>query len=234
MVGGEHPGVSAVGRFNDWRQLSHLENARKVGMDKGVVISALVVWVVLLLFFRSHRNWLPYYVLGSVGLAFVLIGVGRLFFLEQFLQVSTAASVHILSVITGVETRLFPAVPGALMVLVISQDLGWTVLNIGLESSGLLEIGVLTGMVGFYPGWSLRRRLLTIFLGVFATYVANVVRVSFIVASLHWGGKDLLFISHTIGGRRIFFTLVVLIFWFVLSLPTLRTVQRNIQGWESK
>ena len=203
-------------------------------MDKGVIISALVVWIILLLFFRSHRNWLPYYVLGSVGLAFALIGVGRLLFLEQFLQASTASSVHLLSVISGVETRLFPAVPGALMVLVIPQNLGWTVLNIGLESSGLLEIGVLTGMVGFYPGWSLRRRLLTVSLGVFATYAANVVRVSFIVASLHWGGKDLLFISHTVGGRLIFFAMVVLIFWFVLSLPTLRIVQRKIQGWESK
>ena len=89
-------------------------------------------------------------------------------------------------------------------------------------------------MVGFYPGWTLRRRLLTICLGVFATYAANVVRVSFIVASLHWGGKDLLFISHTVGGRLIFFAIVVLIFWFVLSLPTLRIVQRKIQGWESK
>ena len=203
-------------------------------MDKGVVISALVVWIILLLFFRSHRNWLPYYALGSVGLAFALIGVGRLLFLEQFLQASTASSVHLLSVISGVETRLFPAVPGALMVLVIPQQLGWTVLNIGLESSGLLEIGVLTGMVGFYPGWSLRRRLLTVSLGVFATYAANVVRVSFIVASLHWGGKDLLFISHTVGGRLIFFAIVVLIFWFVLSLPTLRMVRRNIQRSESK
>lgn len=199
-----------------------------------LVFSALVVWVILLLFFRSHRNWLPYYVLGSVGLAFALIGVGRSSPLEQFLQTSTALSVHHLSVITGVETRLFPAVPGALMVLVVPQNLGWTVLNIGLESSGLLEIGVLTGMVGYYPGWTLRRRLLTIALGVFATYVANVVRVSFIVASLHWGGKDLLFISHAVGGRLIFFAIVVLIFWFVLSLPTLRAIQRNIQGWESQ
>ncbi|MCH2518519.1 MAG: exosortase/archaeosortase family protein [Dehalococcoidia bacterium] len=203
-------------------------------MDRGVIFGALVVWVIILLFFRSHRNWLPYYVLGSVGLAFALIGVGRLFFLEQFLQVSTASIVHLLSAVTGVETRLFPAVPGALMVLVIPQNLGWTVLNIGLESSGLLEIGVLTGMVGFYPGWTLKRRILTICVGVFATYVANVVRVSFIVASLHWGGKDLLFISHTIGGRLIFFVLVVLIFWFVLSLPTLRTVHKNVQSWESK
>ena len=203
-------------------------------MHQILVFSALVVWVTLLLFFRSHRNWLPYYVLGSVGLAFTLIGVGRTFFLEQFLQASTASSVHYLSVITGVETRLFPAVPGALMVLVIPQNLGWTVLNIGLESSGLLEIGVLTGMMGFYPGRTLLRRLITISIGVVATFVANVVRVSFIVASLHWGGKDLLLISHTVGGRLIFFAIVVLIFWFVLSLPTLRAIQRNIQGWESQ
>ena len=203
-------------------------------MDKGLVISALVAWVILLLFFRSHRNWLPYYVLGSVGLAFALIGVGRELFLEQFLQVSTAASVHQLLVIAGVETRLFPAVPGALMVLVVPQNLGWTVLNIGLESSGLLEIGVLTGMMGFYPGRTLLRRLITISIGVVATFVANVVRVSFIVASLHWGGKDLLLISHTVGGRLIFFAIVVLIFWFLLTLPTLRTVHRNVQNWESR
>ena len=145
-------------------------------MVKSLIIGGLVVWVLLLIFFRSHRNWLPYYVLGSVGLAFAFIGVGRTFFFEQFLQISTAASVHQLSVITNVETRLFPAAPGALMVLVIPQNLGWTVLNIGLANSGLLEIGVLTGMVGFYPGWSLRRRLLTIALGAFAPYVANVVR----------------------------------------------------------
>jgi len=203
-------------------------------MPQVLVFSALVGWVTLLLFFRSHRNWLPYYVLGSVGLAFVLIGVGHSSPLEGFLQTFTALSVHQLTVITGVETRLFPAVPGALLVLVIPQNMGWTVLNIGLESSGLLEIGVLTGMVGYYPGWTLRRRLLTISIGVIATFVANVVRVSFIVACLHWGGKDLLFISHTVGGRLIFFVIVVLIFWFVLSLPTLRTVQRNIQGWESQ
>jgi hypothetical protein len=93
-------------------------------MDRGVIFGALVVWVIILLFFRSHRNWLPYYVLGSVGLAFALIGVGRLVFLEQFLQVSTASIVHLLSAVIGVETRLFPAVPGALMVLVIPQNLG--------------------------------------------------------------------------------------------------------------
>ena len=199
-------------------------------METGLTVAGIVVWGLVLLFFRSHRNWLPFYVVGSVGLAFAIIGVGRSIIpLETILKTYTAFTVHQIAGLAEVETRLFPAVPGALMILVIPQHQGWTVLNIGVESSGLLEIAALTGMVGFYPGWSMRRRLGAVALGITATYVANVVRVSFIAATLHWGGKDLLFISHTVLGRAIFFAMVVAIFWFVLSLPTLRTVYQKIQ-----
>ena len=199
-------------------------------MAGALVAAGIAAWLLLLIFFRSHRNWLPFYVVGSVGLAFVIIGVARsLIPLEVVLKILTAQSVHQIANLAQVETRVFPGVPGALMVLVVPQHQGWTVLNIGIESSGLLEIAALTGMVGFYPGWSLRRRLGAVALGITATCVANVVRVSFIAASLHWGGKDLLFISHTVLGRAIFFAMVVAIFWFVLSLPTLRTVYHKIQ-----
>ena len=199
-------------------------------MDKAVIVIGMTAWVLLLFFFRSHRNWLPFYVVGSVGLAFAIIGLGRSHIpLETLLKTYTAFTVHQIAALAEVETRLFPGVPGALMVLIIPQDQGWTVLNIGVESSGLLEIAALTGMVGFYPGWSMRRRLGAVALGITATYVANVVRVSFIAATLHWGGKDLLFISHTVLGRAIFFAMVVAIFWFVLSLPTLWTVYQKIQ-----
>ena len=191
--------------------------------------AAVLVWLLVLLFFRSHRNWLPYYIIGSVGSAFLIIGLGRtLFPLETILRSLTAQSVHQIAGLVGVTTQVFPAVPGALMVLVVPQEMGWTVLNVGVESSGLLEIGVISGMVGFYPGWSLRKRLAIIALGVGATYLANLVRISFIVATLHWGGKEWLFISHTILGRLIFFALMVAIFWLIFSLPTLRTVHRRL------
>ena len=191
--------------------------------------AAVLVWLLALLFFRSHRNWLPYYIIGSVGSAFLIIGLGRtLFPLETTLRSLTAQSVHQIAGLVGVTTQVFPAVPGALMVLVVPQEMGWTVLNVGVESSGLLEIGVISGMVGFYPGWSLRKRLKIIALGVGATYLANLVRISFIVATLHWGGKEWLFISHTILGRLIFFALMVAIFWLIFSLPTLRTVRHRL------
>ena len=210
-------------------------------MGPTVISAGIVAWVLVLLFFRSHRNWLPFYVVGSVGLAFVLIAVARqsipievlnlqAFSLENLLKSITASAVHGVATLVNVETRTFSAVPGSLMVLVVPQSLGWTVLNIGVESSGVLEMAVLSGMVGFYPGWSLMKRIGAVGVGILATYAANVVRITFIAASLHWGGKDLLFISHTVLGRALFFVMVVAIFWFVISLPTLRTIYRKIQG----
>ena len=209
-------------------------------METFLIPAGVALWLLVLLFFRSHHNWLPFYVVGAVGLAFLVVGLGRLSFalevlnldnlsLENLLKDQTASAVHQLANLAHVETKTFSAVPGSLMVFVIPQDMGWTVLNIGIESSGLLEIGVIVGLVGFYPGWSLRWRLVAMTTAVLATYAANVVRIAFIVASLHWGGKDLLFISHTVLGRALFFVMVVAIFWFVLSRPTLRTIHRRIQ-----
>ncbi len=209
-------------------------------MGSLLIPAGLVLWLLVLLFFRSHRNWLPFYVIGSVGLAFALIAIARQSIpvsalnlesvsLEDLLKTVTAFGVHEIATPANVETRTFSAVPGSLMVLVVPQGMGWTVLNIGVESSGVLEMAVLTGMVGFYPGWSLKKRLGAMGVGILATYMANVVRITFIAGSLHWGGKDLLFISHTVLGRAMFFVMVVAIFWFVISLPTLRTIYRKIQ-----
>ena len=209
-------------------------------MGSLLIPAGLLLWLLVLLFFRSHRNWLPFYVIGSVGLAFALIAVARqsipievlnlqTFSLEDVLKSITASTVHWIATLVNVETRTFSAVPGSLMVLVVPQGMGWTVLNIGVESSGVLEMAVLAGMVGFYPGWSLKKRIGAIGAGILATYIANVVRITFIAGSLHWGGKDLLFISHTVLGRAMFFVMVVVIFWFILSLPTLRTIYRKIQ-----
>jgi len=210
-------------------------------MGSLLIPAGLALWLLVLLFFRSHRNWLPFYVIGSVGLAFAFIAGARqsipievlnlqAFSLEDLLKSITASTVHWIATLVNVETRTFAAVPGSLMVRVMPQDMGWTVLNIGIESSGVLEMAVLAGMVGFYPGWSLKKRVFGVGVGILATYVANVVRITFIVSSLHWGGKDFLFISHTVLGRAMFFIMVVAIFWFVLSLPTLRTIYRKIQG----
>ena len=187
-----------------------------------------LTWALVVLFFRVNRIWLPFYIVGSVGLAFVLIFVGRATPIEPWLQQGVAAGVHAVSAIVHIPTQIFRAAPGAVLVLVISQDIGWTMLQVTVESSGLLESGVIAGMLLFYPGWSLRRRISLTIGALVATYVANIVRLMVIVVTLHYVGKNSLLFSHTIIGRAVFFVLVITIYWFLMTRPTLRSVRGKL------
>ncbi len=185
-------------------------------------------WLMAVLFFRANRIWLPYYVIGAVGLALGIIFIGRATFIEAGLQQAVAAGVHAVSGLTPVPTRVFQSAPGAIMVLVVDQSVGWTMLQITVESSGLLETGVISGMLMFYPGWSLRRRTGYAVIAILATYVANIIRLMVIIVVIHYGGKDTLLVSHTILGRAVFFIGVIIIYWYLLSRPTLRTIRGKL------
>lgn len=193
-------------------------------------LASLIIagWILVVLFFRANRIWLPYYVIGSVGLALAIIFIGRATFVEGALQQVVAAGVHAVSNLTPVPTQIFQAAPGAVMVLVIDQSVGWTMLQVTVESSGLLETGVITGMLMFYPGWSIQKRTSFAVSAILFTYIINIIRLMVIVIVIHYGGKDALLISHTILGRAVFFVGVIIIYWYFMSRPTLRTVKAKL------
>ena len=198
-------------------------------MPLWVGIPITVVWLLTVLFWRVNRVWLPYYVTGTVGMAFLLIFFGaQATPLQEWLQMATVWSVHHLSSLSQITTQTFSAQPGTIMILVVSQTIGWTMLQVSVESSGILESCVLTSMVMFYPGWGLRKKLMLILFGLAATFVANIFRLMVITSALHFLGKDSLLISHIVVGRLVFFAIVVLIFWMVITLPTLRTVRQKL------
>ena len=203
-------------------------------MDIWLIGVLIVVWALVVAFFRLNRIWLPYYIIGSVGLAFIIIFVGRATGLEAALQIGVAAGVHALSIALGLPTEIFQSAPGSILILVISQDIGWTMLQVTIESSGLLETGVIAGMLLFYPGWNGRKRIWFTFAAVVLTYLSNVIRLMVIVITLHYMGKSSLLISHTIIGRAVFFALVVAIYWFLMTPPTLRTVKHEIDNGQMK
>lgn len=197
-------------------------------MDLTIAVILTTLWLLGVLFFRLNRIWLPYYVLGSVGLAFLIIFIGRNTEAEPLLQTVVANSVHAVSRLFQLETQTFTGAPGALLVLIITQDVGWTMLQVTVESSGLLEAGVVSGMLMFYPAWSFKRRLSITLIALLLTHIANVIRLLVIVGSLHFLGKDSLLVAHTIVGRAVFFLAVVLIYWYLLTRPTLRTIKKKL------
>ncbi len=197
-------------------------------MDIAIAAILSTLWLLAVLFFRLNRIWLPYYIIGSVGMAFLFIYIGRNTGIEPALQTAVAQGVHVVTEILGIPTDTFDSAPGALLVLVISQDIGWTMLQVTVESSGLLESGVVFGMLSFYPAWSMRRRAAYLVVALVLTYLANIIRLLVIVAALHYLGKDSLLVSHTIIGRAVFFVGVIFIYWFLLTRPTLDAVRKKL------
>lgn len=193
----------------------------------------IMVWALAVIFFRANRVWLPYYLLGSVGLALIVIFLGRATPVQEFMETGVSLATFGVANAVGIPARIFENDANSLMIFVIGHivgnDQGWTMVRVTIECSSLLETGVISGMVGFYPGWTLKRRIGLVLIGTVATYLANIVRMTVIIGTLHLFGKDSLFIAHTIVGRAIFFVLVIAIFWYIITLPTMRSVFNKLQ-----
>ncbi len=188
-----------------------------------------LIWGAAVAFLHRYRIWLLFYTVGSVGLAFLLIVAGTRFVpLERGLEVTTAYAAHAISQALGIPTRVFEAAPGNILVWVVVQEPGWTVVRVDLECSGLLEMSVLSGLLLFYPAWSLWRRLGLTMLGWVATYMANIARVVVIILILHSFGKRSIFVAHTIVGRAVFFALVAGLYWVVFTRGTLSTLAERL------
>ena len=187
------------------------------------------LWFGAVVFLRYYRVWLFYYVLGAVGAAyFAILIFGDVFGLEPLLAHSVAWSVHVISNLISIPTRIFEGAPGVLLVLVIIQEIGWTVLQVGIESSALLEIGVLSSLLLFYPGWTPVRRARMILLGGGAIWLANILRMLVIVIMLNQLGKEALVLAHMYVGKFVFFILVIVIFWFLVTKPTLKDLHQSL------
>ena len=192
---------------------------------------AALAWLGLVVFFWRAKAWLLYYILGAAGSALLVVVAGReLFPLESLVRQATASSVDFVAPLTGVKTSIEQVNPGSLLVIGVPHRTEWTHLSVGLESSGLLETAALFGLVAFFPAQSLRWRALTVVLAVGLTFLANILRVTMIVAIVGWLGQGWLEFAHIVLGRLVFFALAIGIYWYAITRPTLRAVSRRLAG----
>lgn len=192
---------------------------------------AFVLWTGLTLFFWRAGAWLPYYVAGSAGAAVLLVVVAREFLpLELALRASTARGVDFLASLVGIQTSVTWSDPGAIVVVGVPHHQEWTHLNVGLESSGLLEIAALAGLIAFFPRGGALDRSKILAVALLATFAANIVRVLVIVAFVAHFGQGTLDFVHTFLGRALFFVMAIGIYWYAITRPTIRTVGARLRG----
>ena len=88
-------------------------------MTWGLWATLITLWVLLVFFFRVNRIWLPYYLIASVGLAFIIIFVGRATAIQGLMETGVAYTTFRVSNLIGVQAEVFRSAPGSLMIFVV-------------------------------------------------------------------------------------------------------------------
>ena len=195
------------------------------------LLPACIAWAVAVRFFWKAGAWLPYFVVGAAGCAFLLVVAMRdVIPGEDVIRITTAEAVHRLSWLLGVRTTLGTADAGDLMIVGVPHHNEWTLLSIGIECSGLLELSALFGLVAFFPALAPAKRMRVLLIALGLTFVANIVRMLVIVLAVAYGGQATLEVAHVVLGRAVFFGLAIGIYWFAITKPTLNAVSARLKG----
>lgn len=187
-----------------------------------------LIWMALYLFLRKARAWLLTYMTGAVGFTLLAVYALRGSALESAVERMSALGAHTVCNMIGIPTKVFLDAPGTLLVLIVYQQVGWTAIEIDIECSGLLEFTVFTALVIFFNGFSWRYRAAVLPAGLLATFVMNIIRIVIIVTTIHLGGKNAIYISHTVVGRAIFFLMVIALYWYVFTRATSDIVRKRL------
>lgn len=191
-----------------------------------VVVYAAGMWWI------QRRQWrLALYIWSAFGLAFLLIHAAVLLNGHMWLASLEAQQLKDLMALVGVRLERVDSA-----VLMVPDATGWSGLRIGIESSTLIELAVFSGLLLFYPKLSGRRRVLSLVAGLGGTYLLNLFRLSLIVLMIMIWGKPAVPLAHAVVGRLVYFGGVVILYWFLLTRPTLSIVNHFIRetGRESR
>ncbi|MEW6770217.1 MAG: exosortase family protein XrtG [Bacillota bacterium] len=195
--------------------------------SKTGVAAVCFVWLAVAAILRRHRIWPFYYIWGAVGFTFIMVLFFQGSLLEYQVEYRTGMIVHRLLRCLDIVTYVFDKAPGTLLVL-IKMDESWTTIDIDIESSGLLELCIFLGLVLFYPAYRPASKLLFSLAGVASVYLFNLLRLVLVVVAIYCGGRNMSFIAHTLFGRLVFFVLIVVLYWYVFTRPSLKKVREYV------
>ncbi len=175
--------------------------------------------------FRCRRLWLLHYIFGGLSASIFAIYLAQLIGLEGIICSWETLQLSRLAAYVGIPVQ--PA--GGSSILLPSAD-GWSLLKIGIECSAILEIAVLIGLLLFYPAFSWGKKLFFLGVGILGTYLINLLRLLLIVGMVDTWGRDVIFIAHALVGRVFFFALVVILYWYLITRPTLNLLNLEVKA----
>lgn len=189
------------------------------------LLVAALLWALVLVRLRASRRWLSFYALGALGTVLFTLFFAQAGGVDALLESVEARQVADLA--RSLQLNIALVNPSG---LAVQNHVGWGVFDIGIECSALLELATLVGLVCFYPAFSPGRKTTTALIGLAATYAINIFRILLIVGIISWLGTGWVFVAHAVIGRLFFFVGVVVVFWYLMTRPTLGVVRSRLEA----
>lgn len=182
------------------------------------------VYLAGLLILRKARKGLIGYLWASFGFAAIVIFAGQLGSWNEPLGTLQVWFLVFVSQLFGGPLQMVPG--GG---LVVPDPTGWSILQVGIECSALIEMSIFAGLMLFYPRFPASERLGRMAVGIAATVAINLVRLAVIVVMVSTFGKPIVPWAHAIVGRLVFFAGILYLYWRMLTLPTLTLIRRELE-----
>ena len=192
-----------------------------------VVLTSLGIfaYLFLVIFFRRYRQWLFYYMVGAFGLTLIIIFTAKVLKGEPVLAFAHLYPLNSFLNILGIKAKVFyPSM------ILVSDPFSFSLLNITIECSSLIEFSVLAGLILFYPVFRPVQKGLLLLVGTVAIYLLNLIRILIIASLVHFYGPPMVFASHAIFGRLFFFLGIIIVFWHIFTRSSLTIVKQRIEG----
>ncbi|MEK7142973.1 MAG: hypothetical protein AAB785_02055 [Patescibacteria group bacterium] len=199
-------------------------------MDSRFLATIIIfpIWLTLVLVFRRHRQWLFYYLTAAFGLTLQLVFLAEYFGIDQLLVNIASFHVHLISkYLFHLPMELLTN--GRFQIITAGNS---SILKLGIECSAILESSILIALVLFYPLFNPGQKLLRITFGLIVTYVINIFRLMIIVLMAYKFGSDYIFVAHAGVARVFFFICELLLYWYLMTKPTVKSVGESILAHE--
>lgn len=178
-----------------------------------ICVVAVIIWLYLLFVLKRCKLPAWHFFLGSIGL-FVLMMVMARPILVKPLARCVAAIAGGFGSLTGTFTAYFKY-----GIIFIHAGESAITLQIDFECSGIIEILAFVSLLAFFEVYDRNEKLFVGALGTIGIILANVLRIIVICLMIYFGGTKVYYVAHAIVGRLLFYTLSVLLYFYVFTKP---------------
>lgn len=178
-----------------------------------ICVIAVIIWLYLLSVLKRCKLPAWHFFLGSAGLFVLMMVLVRPVLVKPLAQ-CVAAIAGQFGNLTGMFKAYFKY-----GILFIHGGESAITLQIDFECSGIIEIMAFISLLAFFEVYDRNEKLFVGALGTIGIILSNVLRIIVICVMIYFGGTKVYYVAHAIVGRLLFYTLSVLLYFYVFTKP---------------